>query len=187
MRYSPDLVDFPIQLLKNHGPLIIGQQDTSISKAFGNMNLSSCHDIYNADYLNSPLASPLFYPNSTSQSLGCVSEYQNEYSLSSTEDYGSGFTPRSSGPSSPWSPAYSPYSDFGLRSPSWAAFNPGAVGQERATPLLTQVRSGHFLQQQRSSGKPAGRHSHDYSSGHHNVVEVDRIRLGTDVRTTVGV
>lgn len=185
MRYSPDLGDFPLQLLKNHGPLIIGQQDTGLSKAFGNMNLNSYHDIYNADYLNSPLASPLFYPNSANQSLGCISEYQNEQSLSSTEDYGSGFTPRSSGPTSPWSPAYSPYSDFGLHSPSWAAFNPGAVGQERATPLLPQVRSGRFLQQQRSSGKPAGRHSHEYSSGHHNVVEVDRIRLGTDVRTTV--
>ena len=151
------------------------------------MNLSSYNDIYNADYMNSPLASPLFYTNSANQSLGCVSECQNEQSLSSTEDYGSSFTPRSSGPSSPWSPVYSPYSDFGLLSPSWANFNPGVVGQERTTPILPQVRSGLFLQQQRSSGKPAGRHSHDYSSGHHNVVEVDRIRLGTDVRTTVGV
>lgn len=186
MRYSPDLGGFPLQLLKTHGPLIIGQQDTGISQAFERLNLSSCHDIYSTDYSNSPLASPLFFPTSANQSFGCISEYQNEQSLSSTEDYGSGFTPRSSGPSSPWSPTYSPYSDFGLHSPSWA-FNPGAVGQERATPLLPHARSGHFLQQQRFSGKPAGRHSHDYSSGHHNVVEVDRIRLGTDVRTTVSV
>lgn len=189
MRYSPGLGDSSPQLIKNHGPLIVGQQDTDISKALGNMNLSTCRESYNADYLTSPLASPLFYSRSVNQShgqgQGCVSEYQIEQSLSSTEEYGSGFTPRSSGPSSPWSPAYSPYSDFGLHSPAWAAFNPGAVGQERATPLLPQSRSGHYPQQQRYSGKSAGRHTHDYSSGHHNVVEVDRIRLGTDVRTTV--
>jgi hypothetical protein len=31
-----------------------------------------------------------------------------------------------------------------------------------------------------------GRHTHDFASGHHNVVDVERIRRGLDVRTTVG-
>lgn len=150
------------------------------------MSLNGYHDTYNTDFLNSPLASPLFFPNSASLSFGSHSECQKDQSLSSADDYAPGFTPRSSGQSSPWSPTYSPYSEFGMQSSPWAAFNPGAVGQERGTPLLPQVRSAHFLQQQRSSGKPAGRQSHDYSSGHHNVVDIERIRLGTDVRTTVG-
>lgn len=185
MRYTPDLDQFPLQLLKHHGPYIIGQQDTDVTKAFGNVSLSCDQDPYRTEFMNSPLASPLFYPKSASLSFGSHSECQNEQSLPSTDEYGPGFTPRSSGQSSPWSPAYSPYSDFGMQSSSWAAFSPGVVGQERGIPFFPHIRSTQFLQQQRSSGKPAARQSNDYSSGHHNVVCIERIRLGTDVRTTV--
>ncbi len=182
MRYKPDSCHLSPRLVKDHGPLIIGQQDTGIHRIFDNMSLSGYYPVCNSNYPESPMT-PVCQPNSATPSLG-PSEYQSEQSLSSTGDYGAGFPIRSVGQTSPWSPPYSPYADFELQSSTWASFNPGAVGQERGTALLPQIRSGH-LQHPRLPGKP-GRQGHDYSSGHHNVVDVERIRLGTDVRTTVG-
>lgn len=157
----------------------------SLIKALGNMSLSSCSGtVYSSNYADSPLTSPLCVQNSATQSLG-LSDYQSEQSLSPLGDFDPGFTPRSSGHNSPWSPPYGQYHDFGIQPTSWPPFNPGAVGQERGTPLSSHARSAHPLQQQRISGKPTGRQGHDYSGGHHNVVDVERIRLGTDVRTTV--
>lgn len=187
IRYRPDPCHSPLSLSKNSGPIIVGQQDMGLIKALGNMSLSSCGGtVYSSTYADSPLSSPLCVQNSATHSFG-MSEYQSEQSLSPIGDYDPGFTPRSSGHNSPWSPPYGQYPDFGIQPTSWPPFNPGAVGQERGTPLSSQVRSAHPLQQQRISGKPTGRQGHDYSGGHHNVVDVERIRLGTDVRTTVRV
>lgn len=154
-------------------------------KALGNMSLNG-GTVYSSTYADSPLSSPLCVPNSAAHSFG-MSEYQSEQSLSPIGDYDPGFASRSSGHNSPWSPPYGQYPDFGIQTTSWPPFNPGTVGQERGTPLSSQVRSAHPLQQQRISGKTTGRQGHDYSGGHHNVVDVERIRLGTDVRTTVRV
>lgn len=186
MRFTPDVARSSLGCFKSNGPLIVGESDSTIVRSFGNLTLGSCRGIYNAEYLTSPLASPVFHPNSADRSLGYRSEFQSGQLIPSPEEHGQGFTPRSSSQSSPWSPGYSPYSDFGPHSP-WAALNPGAVGQERGSPHYPQARSGQYVHQQRSSGKSAGRQSHDFSSGHHNVVDVERIRLGTDVRTTVRV
>jgi hypothetical protein len=63
----------------------------------------------------------------------------------------------------------------------------GVIGQERG--LLRQ--SNDYLQG-RYSGPSRGthnrvvaRHDQDYTAGHHNVVDIERIRRGLDVRTTV--
>ena len=85
-----------------------------------------------------------------------------------------------------WSPNYGRFLNSGIQSPIWAAFNPGAIGQERGTPGLLHQRQGyHHPQQTRTQCKIGARQSHDYASGHHNVVDIDRIRQGIDVRTTV--
>ena len=52
-------------------------------------------------------------------------------------------------------------------------------------PSLHPARSNPVLQQQQTIPRPGARHHNDYSSGHHNVVDVERIRQGLDVRTTV--
>ena len=79
------------------------------------------------------------------------------------------------------------FSDYDERMTPWAAIRPGVVGQERTqTPLSrNHVASlGHQHQQQAHSRSSTHHHS-DYASGHHNTVEVERIRQGLDVRTTV--
>ena len=78
-----------------------------------------------------------------------------------------------------------PYPNLGMQSPLWASSSPGAIGQERGA--LTLPPRGQGSQGQRDCGqnKSGGRQYHDNPSGHHNVVDVGRIRDGIDVRTTV--
>lgn len=69
---------------------------------------------------------------------------------------------------------------------AWDVFGPGAIGQERGQTYQPQFRNGTYSPQRRGPLKFGGRHAHDFASGHHNVVDVERIRRGLDVRTTVG-
>jgi hypothetical protein len=61
----------------------------------------------------------------------------------------------------------------------------GTIGQERA-----QIRQPGFpltpiSPNRRPAMRMGGRQEPDFNSGHHNVVDVDRIRHGLDVRTTI--
>jgi len=69
---------------------------------------------------------------------------------------------------------------------AWDVFGPGAIGQERGQTYQAQFRNGAYSPQRRGPPRFGGRHTHDFASGHHNVVDVERIRRGLDVRTTVG-
>lgn len=83
-----------------------------------------------------------------------------------------------------WSPTYNPFLDFPQQSPIWPPFSPGAIGQERGTPLLSCTHQERYGQQKRGQAQMLRRYNEN-PSGHHNVVDIDRIRQGTDVRTTV--
>ena len=83
-----------------------------------------------------------------------------------------------------WSPTYNPFTDFPQQSSIWSPLSPGAIGQERGTPLSSRTHQERYGQQRRSQGQIIRRYS-DNPSGHHNVVDIDHIRQGTDVRTTV--
>lgn len=89
-----------------------------------------------------------------------------------------------SGETSPFSPFFSPYPEYGMQSPLWSPYTPGAIGQERSASVLSPYRPGYYSSHQRVPHKYMGRHS-DFPSGHHNVVDVERIRQGLDVRTTI--
>lgn len=185
MRYRPeqDRLSHPTE--NQNGPLIIGQQDTGLERSFGSLDVNGYGGIYHDQMLNPPFISALNYSNPNDRSLGYQGDYLPELFPSPAEVYSPAITPRSSAPSPPWSPAYSPYSAYGFQSPAWAAYYPGTIGQERGVPGLPQARTSHLLQSHRQTGKPAARQGHEYGSAHHNVVDVERIRQGTDVRTTV--
>ena len=85
---------------------------------------------------------------------------------------------------SPFSPFFSPYPEYGMQSPLHTPFTPGAIGQERTTPVPSVYRSAYSPHNQRLYYKFPGRHS-DYPSSHHNIVDVQRISQGLDVRTTI--
>jgi hypothetical protein len=185
MRYRPDHVRLSHQLGSNHGPLIIGQQETGLERTLAGLDVNSYGGIYHEQLLGHPFVSRLGYSNLNDRSPSYQGEYPPDQLPSSAELYTPAFTPRSSAPSPPWSPSYSPYSTYGFQPTAWAAYYPGAIGQERGVPVLPQARGSHSLQQHRHPGKSVARQGHEYGSAHHNVVDVERIRQGTDVRTTV--
>ncbi|MCJ1396506.1 hypothetical protein MMC18_009397 [Xylographa bjoerkii] len=59
------------------------------------------------------------------------------------------------------------------------------VGQQRMMPPSLQGCLGPIAQRQYGPHKNGPRHNHEYASGHHNVVDIERIRQGLDVRTTI--
>lgn len=158
--------------LHSSGPSMI-VQDFGLEKALGSMSLNT-HRVNGPQTPRTPIHSP--FPFTTpSNSQFPFRKYPNGlYTPSSLSSYQ---TPG-------WSPTYSPCSEFPQQSPIWSAFSPGTIGQERGAPLLSQTQ-GHYVQQQRGQGSMAVRRYPDNSSGHHNVVDIERIRQGTDVRTTV--
>ena len=92
-----------------------------------------------------------------------------------------------------WSPTYGNSSNFNVHSSIWSSSSPGAIGQERGAMLSPSISSfyqqplgngAYDLQQQRSLYK-GGRRQNEHNIGTHNVVDVNRIRTGLDVRSTV--
>ena len=147
------------------------------------MSVDDQNDIHGLGTSMYPLLSPYPYSTQASKPISFRKDLGGQHTPSSLSNYG--FTSGKSDQSPSWSPTYNPYSNYGLPSPIWSSYSPGAIGQERGAPPLPQQRQGLFQQQQRGQGRTGARQYHDYASGHHNVVDVDRIRQGTDVRTTV--
>ena len=167
-----------------------------------NMNMGIPQATYGHNYLASPLVSPFFMPQAANRSFAYHRELNSQQVPSPLSLQKTNFNGPESTESSSWSPFFSPYGDpYGLQSPFWTPYTPGAIGQERGTPIMSPYTpgaigqdrgnsimspySGIYPYQQRTPGKLIGRSPHDYSSGHHNVVDVERIRQGLDVRTTV--
>ena len=62
---------------------------------------------------------------------------------------------------------------------------PGAVGQERTVPVPVDQHWALLPQTPSNQGHTGLRRDSDFASCHHNVVDIERIRNGLDVRTTV--
>ena len=168
---------------KNQGPLIIGQEETGLETALGGMKLAP-PGMYGREFMASPLVSPYFLPEAPNRSFAYHRELNGTQMPSPLDLQKSSYSGPESAETSPWSPFFSPYVDYGLQSPLWSPYTPGAIGQERGASMLSPY-SGVHPYQQRGPGKYLARSPHDYSSGHHNIVDIERIRQGLDVRTTV--
>lgn len=175
-RYEPDL-EGPSS--KRHGPLIIRQKDAGPAATFKNMDypeVSALSSVYSITYSGLPQSGRA--PNSLTyrrQDLG------GQHAPSPLNTFYQDSPSRGTLQSPIWSPMGNGSIDFSLQSPLYSPYSPGAIGQERGTPLSSNPRPGYY-NPQRANAKASGR---DYASGHHNVVDVDRIRQGIDVRTTV--
>ena len=69
-----------------------------------------------------------------------------------------------------------PYPDLGMQSPVWTSSSLGAIGSERGALTMPSHCQGSQSQRQSGQTKLGGRQYHDNPSGHHNVVDVGRIR-----------
>lgn len=182
--YEPDLAHNTIRPLGSSGPLMINRE-VSLEDTLGNMSLIN-HRGSGPETPRTPCYSPFAFPTPSTGPFPFRKYPSGLYTPSSMSGYAYGFQGPSLDQSPGWSPTYKDFSDFGLPSPVWSAFNPGAIGQERGTPLAPRARSGQSSQQQRGQGQMMGaRRLQEHASGHHNVVDIERIRQGSDVRTTV--
>ena len=179
--YQPDLGRLTQRLSKSPGPLIIGQE-TNLEVDLASM---SPFDTYGPETSSSSSRSQHPYSTFAGRPLAYRKDFNEQHTPSSQNSYSQGYMNGSSNQSPFWSPSYSAFLNSGLQSPIWAAFNPGAIGQERGTPTVLHQRQEYYPQQNRVQNKTGGRQSHDHASGHHNIVDIDRIRQGIDVRTTV--
>ena len=182
--YQPDLGSPTHIPSKSPGPLIIGQE-TSLGSDLASMSIFEPSDTYGLETSRSSSFSQYPHSASASRPLAYRKDCNEQHTPSSHPTYSQGYMSGNSDRSAFWSPNYNTFLNSGLQSPIWSGLNLGAIGQERGTPALIQQRHGYYPQQNKAQTKNTGRQSHDYASGHHNIVDIDRIRQGIDVRTTV--
>lgn len=167
---------------QGEGPLIIGEEDPYLDSRFHQMSLEGSSTAWMTPEQRSPLSSS--YPIPSPSLSGTLTpgvfnaEQDGRVPRFMIQDPGNG---------SLLSPYLRPSPAFGQQTPPWGIFNatsygPGAIGQERNS-ALSPFNSLH--QPPQIFWRPGGRHVREHSGGHHNVVDVARIRQGADVRTTV--
>ena len=166
------------------GPLIIGQE-CGLDSALGSMNLNTHRDTYGPQTPRTPSFSPFHISTPTSRPPPQRNNANGQPTPSALNSYTAGFPSGASYHNSTWSPTYMPYPNLGMQSPLWASSSPGAIGQERGALTIPPRCQGSQGQRDGGQIKSGGRQYHDNPSGHHNVVDVGRIRDGIDVRTTV--
>lgn len=167
----------------NQGPLILGRDD-GLDHAMAELSVNEAPRRFTyATYGSNPTLSSV-EPNSaftTATSAGMkLNEYETPQSSAGLNvPYSSGFPPNPYG-----LPLYG-YPQFGMPLGPLPAYNLGAVGQQRLMQPVPHPRIGPVPHHQRGPLKTSSRQNLDHPSGHHNVVDVERIRQGVDVRTTI--
>ena len=149
------------------------------------MTLSNHRDMYDPQTPRTPLFSP--FPISTSVSRNAINckMVSREHTPSSLTGYPLGLSTACAEQRSTWSPTCVSYPNVGVQAPFWTPFSPGAIGQERGASKPLPYRQEPGISHHSGLSKLGGRQHDNFTSGHHNVVDVNRIRDGIDVRTTV--
>ena len=161
---------------KPSGPVIIGQDTPSLAQSFERMNLK------HQDY--SPTSRMAEHGPYRSVVAGLSYTDRKESLGIHTPSpliglgHGQSVMPSLYSPSS-WTSSANAY---GVPSPMWSPYSPGAIGQERNPSTPSQQ---DFYAQQRQMIRANERQPADFANAGHNIVDIDRIRAGLDVRTTV--
>lgn len=184
--YVPDIrLPYPSSSVRASGPLIIGNENRCHDSAFGHLSFSDGYKSLNLDATGSIL--PNSYPG-LSPSLSSSppsSDHDEYYMVSPIGPYSSSYSDTEPQRARYSSSPFNEYPGHGIHMTPWASIAPGMVGQARDLSSSHRARNGPLLQQQQVLSRPSARQHNDYASGHHNVVDVERIRQGLDVRTTV--
>lgn len=177
--YEPDVSPKEKTPVKTMGPIIIGPDDSGLDKTLADLSIRGRHDrtqaasIRQSPYQSSPVAKSF---TDRKEAVG-----QHTPSPLSAFNQGSGTAGSLYGAS--WSPSFH---NYGVQSPMWSPYSPGTIGQERGTPTtLNHHHLDMFHPQSRTLSRASSRQHLDFANANHNVVDVDRIRAGLDVRTTV--
>ncbi|KAL8889138.1 MAG: hypothetical protein Q9215_003527 [Flavoplaca cf. flavocitrina] len=174
-----------VQAYRDEGPVIVGRDEGFLDNKFSEMGLENIAPNSAIPTSRSPLLSPHLVPSPTHDGILTPGFLHSPRSPMLLGSLSPGLLVQQFGEGSPISQSVQCY--HGTQSPTWSNFNatlsnPGAIGQERHTPISPFHCSNPHP---RNLMRHGGRHLPDHSSGHHNVVDINRIRKGADVRTTV--
>ncbi|KAL8737938.1 MAG: hypothetical protein Q9181_001201 [Wetmoreana brouardii] len=172
-----------VQLYRGEGALIVGREDTGLESRFHHLGLEGGAGTWITQVQRSPLPSPYSVPSPIASEALTPNFLNAQHSPALLGSTSPSYTVQTSGNGSLFSPSFPA---FGMQTPAWnglaAPLGPGTMGQVQHSPLLP---FGAYRNYPRGFVRQGGRHIQDYSGGHHNVVDVGRIRKGADVRTTV--
>jgi hypothetical protein len=180
--FTPDVIQDPAKIAEplksqHRGPVIVGQAD-NLTHDFSQIGITDVRgrSVHAPHVSKSTVNSFEVYPalccdKSTPKSATILTPSSSAYMSSNS----SGFNTGSCGASS-----YSP-TQYGVPCTPWSPYNSGM----RQQILAQALRCRPEPYQQRGHLKANLRQNNDFASGHHNIVDVDRIRAGLDVRTTI--
>ena len=177
--YEPDFSHKQRTPHRNTGPIIIGPEDPAFDQSFTGLSLETGHEVTRS---SSARQSP-YMSTSGSRSFTDRKEAVGQHTPSPL----SGLAHATGMPTSVYGASWSPsFHNYGAQSPMWSPYSPGAIGQERGSPTMISHHPFEPLHpQSRTLSRVSSRQQVDFVNANHNVVEVDRIRAGLDVRTTV--
>ncbi|KAL8897111.1 MAG: hypothetical protein Q9192_002742 [Flavoplaca navasiana] len=174
-----------VQAYRDEGPVIVGREEGFLDNKFREMGLENIAPNSAIPNSRSPLLSPHSVPSPTHNSISTPGFLHSPRSPMLLGSLSPGLLVQQFGEGSPISQSVQYY--HSTQSPTWSNFdatlsNPGTIGQERRTPISPFHCSNPHP---RNLMRHGGRHLPDHSGGHHNVVDINRIRKGADVRTTI--
>ena len=166
--------------------MIIGHEEVSLEDSMNSLNVGEGQDFIASPYQASSIKSQCPELSSTPGDSPQGLDYDDSYTASPVGPYSSGYAESEFLKGQPVGLHSNSYSDYDHMTTTWTKFRPGVVGQERTQTPLSRGRVGPLVHQHQSQAHVRSSTYHnDYASGHHNTVEVERIRQGVDVRTTV--
>ncbi|MCJ1472839.1 hypothetical protein MMC13_001488 [Lambiella insularis] len=180
--HTPDLGVVPeSSTTKNRGPLIMDSGDHDLDQNFRSLNISGNHERSGHKAQGSKHTWSSGDPSSGNAS-GAFGGHVHGYptSASSTLMY----DPQNFNNHQPSSFPYG-YPSVGAHNFDWQTHARGTLGQVGMVPLTPRARVSPLSQRQHGLNKGMLRQNNEYGSGHHNVVDIERIRQGLDVRTTI--
>ena len=183
VRFKPDLVKESRENPQAPEPLIIGQDDDDVGDLFGRMSLNSNKRNSGSSIVTNP--SIIETPSRPSQNQYAQPGIQDNCSPSPNGFASNGYTTHKD-----WAPGpfrFNPQGTYPVPMPTfpWPELGNGQMTPDQLASRIPCHRNGMLSTPTRVIPRNAGRRVHEYPSGHHNVVDTNRIRQGLDVRTTV--
>ena len=77
------------------------------------------------------------------------------------------------------------YPSYGMQIFPWPVYASSSANPNHTIAAYPRARNGPFHHHQRELPRHSARQNTEFAAGHHNVVDIDRICQGLDVRTTV--
>lgn len=160
-----------------------GQEDIALESKFRKFSVGSRLESPEAGF-QSPRALSAEYLSPTSYASPHGEYGTIQHSPTSLNGSFVGLAPSALEKGSMWSPRYITY-PRDMHATPWTGREPGTRGNHSSENMFARSQSDLYPFNV-SAGKYLGRHnSRDFNAVPHNTVDIERIRLGTDVRTTV--